>query len=95
MPERRRHERFIVGILEITGRMTFTRDVKIHDISVGGVAVTVDKRLNLGSEYTLKIEGKGTALSLRGVVAWSLLSESHCRNVKAVSSPSGCLLDVR
>jgi c-di-GMP-binding flagellar brake protein YcgR len=76
MPERRRHERFTVGILEITGKMTFARDVKIHDISVGGVAVTVQKRLNLGSEYTLKIEGKGRALSLRGIVAWSLLSES-------------------
>jgi c-di-GMP-binding flagellar brake protein YcgR len=76
MPERRRHERFIVGILEITGTMTFARDVKIHDISVGGVAVTVDKRLDLGGEYTLKIEGKGRALSLRGVVVWSLLSES-------------------
>ncbi len=76
MRERRRHERFIVGILEITGTMTFARDVKIHDISVGGVAVTVDKRLDLGGEYTLKIEGKGRALSLRGVVVWSLLSES-------------------
>jgi c-di-GMP-binding flagellar brake protein YcgR len=76
MPERRRYERFIVGILEITGTMTFARDVKIHDISVGGVAVTVDKRLDLGGEYTLKIEGKGRALSLRGVVVWSLLSES-------------------
>lgn len=76
MRERRRHERFIVGILEITDTMTFARDVKIHDISVGGVAVTVDKRLDLGGEYTLKIEGKGRDLSLRGVVVWSLLSES-------------------
>jgi len=76
MPERRLYERFIVGILEITGRMTFARDVKIHDMSVGGVAVTVDRRLDPGSEYTLKIEGKGRALSLRGVVVWSLLNES-------------------
>jgi c-di-GMP-binding flagellar brake protein YcgR len=76
MPEKRRHERFIVGILEITGRMTFVRDVRIHDMSIGGVAVTVDRRLDLGSEYTLKIEGKGRTLSLRGVVVWSLLNES-------------------
>jgi len=76
MPERRLYERFIVGILEITGRMTFARDVRIHDMSVGGIAVTVNKRLDLGSEYTLKIEGKGRALSLRGVVVWSLLNES-------------------
>lgn len=76
MPERRRHERFVVDILEITGKMTFARNVKIHDISIGGVAVTVDKRVNLGSEYTLKIQGKGKVLSLRGAVVWSLLSES-------------------
>ncbi len=76
MPERRRHKRFIVDILEVTGKMTFARNVKIHDISVGGIAVTVDKRPNLGSEYALKIEGKGKVLSLRGAVVWSLLSES-------------------
>jgi c-di-GMP-binding flagellar brake protein YcgR len=74
--DKRRYKRFVVDILEINTRMTFARNVKIYDISVGGIALRVDRQLNLGAEYTLKIEGKGKALSLKGIVIWSLLSES-------------------
>lgn len=76
MKERRRYKRFVVDILDISTTMTFAKNVKIYDISIGGVALKVNKRLDIGSEYDLKIEGKGRILSLRGVVIWSFLSES-------------------
>jgi hypothetical protein len=77
MDNRRQYERFSVDILEINGKMMFAKEVKILDISLGGVSLKADKRLNLGNEYTLKIEGKGKTLSIKGVVVWSWLSESR------------------
>jgi hypothetical protein len=76
MENRRQYERFTVDILEINGKMMFAREVKILDISLGGVSLKADKRLNIGNEYTLKVEGKGKNLSIKGVVVWSWLSES-------------------
>jgi PilZ domain len=76
MPEKRRYKRFVVDILEINTRLTFARNVKILNISVGGVSLRVDKQLNIGSDYTLRIEGKGKTLSVTGVVVWCLLSDS-------------------
>ena len=76
MQEKRRYKRFVVEILEINTRLTFARNVRIINISVGGVSLRADKQLNIGSEYTLRIEGKGKALSMKGVVVWCLLSES-------------------
>ena len=59
MQNKRRYKRFVVDILEINTRLTFARNVKILNISVGGVSLRVDKQLNIGSDYTLRIEGKG------------------------------------
>jgi hypothetical protein len=82
MQDKRRYKRFVVDILEINTRLTFARNVKILNISVGGVSLRVDKQLNIGSDYTLRIEGKGKTLSMKGVVVWCLLSES-------LTDPSG------
>ncbi len=82
MQNKRRYKRFVVDILEINTRLTFARNVKILNISVGGVSLRVDKQLNIGSDYTLRIEGKGKTLSIKGVVVWCLLSES-------LTDPSG------
>jgi hypothetical protein len=82
MQNKRRYKRFVVDILEINTRLTFARNVKILNISVGGVSLRVDKQLSIGSDYTLRIEGKGRTLSLKGVVVWCLLSES-------LTDPSG------
>lgn len=76
MQEKRRYKRFVVEILEINTRLTFARNVKIINISIGGVSLRADKQLNIGSEYTLRIDGKGKTLSLKGVVVWCQLSES-------------------
>ena len=50
--------------------------MKINDVSLGGISLTTEKRLNLGKEYTLNIKGKETRLTVKGIVVWSFLSES-------------------
>ncbi len=76
MQEKRQYKRFRVDIMEINGRMTFARDVKILNISIGGVSIKADRRLNINNEYTLKIEGKKKSLTVKGIVVWSLISGS-------------------
>jgi c-di-GMP-binding flagellar brake protein YcgR len=46
------------------------------DISIGGLSLQTEKRLNIGSAYSLKIESRGNAFTLKGSVVWSFLNES-------------------
>lgn len=74
MWDNRRYKRFSVEILGISGKMMFANEVEIQDISVGGISLRVDRRLNMGNEYTLKI-GNGTkSITLKGSVVWSRIS---------------------
>jgi c-di-GMP-binding flagellar brake protein YcgR len=77
MEEKRRYRRFRVDIMEINGRMVFADNVKILDISAGGVSLKADRRLNIGTEYTLKMEEEGKILTVRGNIVWSVLSETR------------------
>jgi len=72
----RRHKRYKVDVIEINGKMVLAKYVKILNISIGGISLQTEKRLNVGSQYTLKIEGKGKVITIKGMVVWSLLSES-------------------
>ena len=72
----RRYKRFNLDFIKVNGRMKFTSSVDIIDISRGGISLKTDRRLNIGSEYTLNIDEKGKLLSAKGVVVWSSLLES-------------------
>jgi len=72
--ERRRHARFRMEVVEITGKMMFADEVNIIDISVGGVSLRADRRLNIGHEYAVKMENSGRVLAVKGLVVWSVLS---------------------
>ncbi len=74
MRENRRYKRFSVDILGINGRMMFASQVEIQDISVGGISIRVDRRLNMGSDYTLKVGNGNKTISLKGTVVWSRIS---------------------
>ncbi len=74
MKERRRHKRYRLDTTEINGRMVFATEVKILDISIGGVSLKADRRLNIGNEYVLKVENRDRFTSLKGVVVWSSLT---------------------
>lgn len=74
MTERRRHTRFRMEVVDITGKMMFADDVNILDISIGGVSLKADRRLNIGHEYAVKMENSGRVLAVKGLVVWSVLS---------------------
>jgi hypothetical protein len=76
MEERRRHKRFSMDIMEINGKMVLASYIKILDISIGGVSFKANRRLNMGTEYSLKMENKGVELTVKGTIVRSTLSES-------------------
>ena len=76
MEEKRRDKRFSVDIMDINGKMVLATYVKILDISIGGVSFKANRRLNMGSEYSLKMENKGGELTVKGIIVRSTLSES-------------------
>jgi len=56
--EERRYKRFFIEGKDVQCRMFFATEVEILNISFGGGALSLNKRLNMGEEYTLKIESK-------------------------------------
>jgi c-di-GMP-binding flagellar brake protein YcgR len=76
MLDKRRYKRFTLNDLEVNGRMIAATEMKVVDISISGISLKVNRRLNIGSEYSLKLEG-GTSVSLRGIVVWCSLIETR------------------
>jgi c-di-GMP-binding flagellar brake protein YcgR len=76
MKNTRRQKRYKVDNTNIRGTIVFASYLKINDISLGGISLTTEKRLTIGNEYALKLQGKDTQLTVKGIVMWSLLSES-------------------
>lgn len=72
MNEKRRHPRFSVS--GVNGHMVLATRVEVVNISLGGVAVVADRRLNLGATYGLRLEHSDRAVDLNGTVVWSTLS---------------------
>lgn len=69
----KRYKRFKLDDLEVNGKMVSATEVKVIDISISGISVKANRRLNIGSDYTIKLEG-GMTISLRGnVVCCSLI----------------------
>jgi len=76
MQRTRRYKRFPVEHMGIKGNMAFARKVKIHDISIGGISLKTDRELNIGDEYTFRIQWNDHAMTVHGVVVWSSLDET-------------------
>lgn len=76
MRDTRRYERYKANLIGINGRIILAKFVKILDISIGGLSLETEKRLNIGNEYTLKIDGKEKAFTVKGTVVWSVLNSS-------------------
>lgn len=74
MQDKRRHKRFRLDLTEINGKMILADKVEINDISLGGVALKADRRLNIGKEYVIKLGDKRTHIDVRGIVVRSELS---------------------
>lgn len=71
MRNKREHTRF--DIIEIQGKMTLANKVEIIDISLGGVALKADRKLDVGREYLIKLGDKGQSIDVKGTVVRSTL----------------------
>jgi hypothetical protein len=56
--------------------MVLATEMQVIDISISGICLKANRRLNIGSDYTLKLEGRKT-ISLRGTVVWCSLTETR------------------
>jgi c-di-GMP-binding flagellar brake protein YcgR len=70
MSEKRRHPRYFVEFKNISGRILFSTNICILNISAGGVAISLDKKLSRGGTYILRLESRNNVLYMRGVVVW-------------------------
>lgn len=68
MQNMRQHKRFRLDLIEVNGQISLTDKVEILDISLGGIALKVDRRLNIGREYLLKLREEGRTLEVKCVV---------------------------
>lgn len=48
--------------------------VEIMNMSMGGVALRADHRLNIGGEYSLKLQLQDRSVQIKGIVVWSVLT---------------------
>ncbi len=76
MGDKRGNKRFRLEVLDVKGKMMFASKIEINDVSIGGVSLKAERRLNIGRGYVLQLEDKKKVISVKGVVAWSLLSGS-------------------
>ena len=75
MEDKRHYKRYTLDITDVRSDMIFATDVTILDISLGGISLKADKRLNPRSEYVIKIRAREEVVSLKGEAIWVFLSE--------------------
>ena len=68
MLDKRRHRRFRLDLIEFDGKLGFGEKVEIIDMSFGGVALKLDRRLNIGREYLFKLEDKEKSIDVQSIV---------------------------
>ncbi len=75
MQNQRRHKRYRLNAMEISGKMSLIDRVEIIDISLSGVSLTVDKKLELGREYMIRLGDRKKEFDVKGVIVRSEVSE--------------------
>lgn len=73
---KRRHRRFSVDVMDIKGNAVFASEVVINDISITGVSLITDLKLEVGTEYSLRILDSNLDLPIRGTVIWCIGNEA-------------------
>lgn len=77
MDNKRRYKRFSVDLASIGGRMVRSTEVTLLDISSDELSLRADMRLNMGSNYVLKVHDPSGSYALKGTVLWSSLTETR------------------
>ena len=70
----RRYPRYEVAGLG--GHLVVPIQIRVVNVSLGGMAIETNSYLQFGRAYTLKLEGGGQSLSLTGTVAWCSLRQT-------------------
>lgn len=73
--DKRRYERITVKTLAINSQVFFTQKIKILNICISGITFEIHEKLDINSQYTLKVRAKDKAISLQGMVVRSSISE--------------------
>jgi Tfp pilus assembly protein PilZ len=63
--EKRRHKRYTLD-KKINGKMVLADKFEIVDISIGGIAIRTDRRLNVGKEYVIRLGSTQKSIDVRG-----------------------------
>ena len=66
----RHHRRFSVDYLKVEGRTVFTSETAIRDLSISGVSLVTEAKLETGREYLLHIIDDHTDITMKGIVRW-------------------------
>jgi hypothetical protein len=84
MDEKRRNDRFTVEGIHCS--IMSSTEVEIVNMSIGGAALIANGRLNIGKDYTLKLEEAGKTCSVNGTIVWSVLSGNR-KNARGETAP--------
>lgn len=77
MEERRTHKRYTVDNLNVRGNIIFVSDIEIVNISLNGIAIRCDRRIEPNREYTLNLSYEGREIPIKGRVVWSMITGSR------------------
>src|SRR5271169_5448071 len=80
MERMRRHKRYGLDLIDVKGKMSLSERVEILDISLSGVFLKVDRRLNPGREYMINIHDNVKTLNVTGIIVRSELSGMESRD---------------
>jgi PilZ domain len=74
MRNMRKQKRFKLDLLDLSSKMSLVGKVELIDISLGGVALKADKKLNIGKECLMTLGYEGKLINVKGIVVRSELS---------------------
>ena len=69
MSGQRRFPRF--SVVGVRGKVSFAERVEVINMSAGGIALRTDRRLEIGREHNLVVDGQGFHAELKAVPVWS------------------------
>jgi Tfp pilus assembly protein PilZ len=64
MTDKRQHRRFGMELLDINGSLNMANTTEILDMSFGGVAVKMERRLSVGKDCVFTLENNGTSIDM-------------------------------
>jgi len=70
----RKHKRFKLDLLDLSSKISLVGKVELIDISLSGVALKADRKLNIGKECLMMLGYEGKHINVKGIVVRSELS---------------------